>query len=177
MYQQGGECFTQTTPRGVTTQKESILLTVHTFEILHLFRGTCIWVAFARCVEPLLLLEGPAIFQVLWALLVVLSPFYLFLRTSYVLLGCVEPLPMSLGTKFCLLQMTLLWLFIGFWSFGWVPSSFPFFCFIISAVCVLVLIMHSSRGRLQTHGWYVPMWSQCDEWLSTWFVSWVEFMN
>jgi hypothetical protein len=49
------------------------------------------------------------------------EPAYLFLRASCVLLGCVESLPMSLGTKFykcCSFQMTLFWLFFGFWSFG-----------------------------------------------------------
>jgi hypothetical protein len=29
---------------------------------LHLFRGSCIWAIFARCVEPLPLLEGLAFF-------------------------------------------------------------------------------------------------------------------
>ena len=65
IYQQGGECVTQTTLRGrmflqggVSTQRESMLLRVHTFERLHLFRGSSFWVGFARCVEPLPLLEG-----------------------------------------------------------------------------------------------------------------------
>jgi hypothetical protein len=92
---------------------------------------------FASCVEPLPLSGGTSSFQVFWALLVVLSPFCLFLRASCVLLGCIEPLPMSLGTKlckFCSFQMTLFWLFIGFWSFGWVLFSFLLFCFFCSPV-------------------------------------------
>jgi hypothetical protein len=51
------------------------------------------------------------------------------------LLGCVKSLPMSLGTKFFSFQMTWFWIFIGFWSFA-------------QAIRVLVLLMHSSRGRL-----------------------------
>jgi hypothetical protein len=50
MCQQGGESY---------TQKER-----HAFiwERLHLLRGSCICVAFARCVEPLPLLEGLVVF-------------------------------------------------------------------------------------------------------------------
>ena len=44
-------------------------------------------------------------------MLAVLSLFYLFLRASFALLGCVEPLPMSLGTKLsCSFHLT----FFGF---------------------------------------------------------------
>ncbi|MGZ7848019.1 hypothetical protein ACXVWQ_10660, partial [Haemophilus sp. SZY H57] len=62
--------------------------------------------------------------------LAVLSLFYLFLRASFALLGCVEPLPMSLGTKLsCSFHLT----FFGFAmllghlvEFSSSPSSFFF---------------------------------------------------
>ena len=93
----------------------------------------------ASCVEPLCLyLEGlafclccPPIFNCY--LLAVLSLFYLFLRASFALLGCVEPLPMSLGTKFSLHPLDLLWLLLGFWViwlgflFSLLPTSFFLF--------------------------------------------------
>jgi hypothetical protein len=47
---------------------------MHSFGRLHLFRESCIGFAFVRCVEPLPLLEGLAVFKHFWALLVVLSP-------------------------------------------------------------------------------------------------------
>jgi hypothetical protein len=36
---------------------------MHSFGRLHLFRGSCTLSSFARCVEPLPLLEGLAIFR------------------------------------------------------------------------------------------------------------------
>jgi len=114
---------------------------VHAFiwERLHLIRGSCIWATFASDVEPA----------------------YLFLWASYVLLGCMKSLPMSLGTKFCKccsFQMTLFWLFFGFWSFGWVLFSSSSSSYFAQAVHMFVLTMNSSRGRLWTHGWYMPLW-------------------
>ena len=66
---------------------------------------------------------------------------------------------MSLGTKFCsfsndpVLGFSLAFGHLGeFFLFS--SSSFSF----AQAVRVLVLTMHSSRGRLRTQGWYVPLW-------------------
>jgi len=40
--------------------------------------------------------------------------------------------------------------------------------FVRFGLCVLVMTMHSSRGRLRTQGGYVPLWFELDdEWLST----------
>jgi hypothetical protein len=59
-------------------------------------------------------------------LLVVLSPFCLFLRTSCGLLGCVEPLPIYLGTKFLQVLLTSNDLVLAFhWLLLiWVSSFF-----------------------------------------------------
>ena len=55
----------------------------------------------------------------------VLSPFCLFLRTSCGLLGCVEPLPMSLGTKSLQVLLTSNDLVLGFsLAFGHLGSFF-----------------------------------------------------
>ena len=156
---------------------------MHSFERLHLFRGSCTFEpdlvlnCFASCVEPLPLLEGLALFELCywcWALSASswgLAVFYLVTSSR-----C----PCLWGPsfcKFCSFEITLFWLFIGFWSFGWVLFFFLLPLFLLLSCCVLVLTMHSSRGRLRTHGWYVPMWFVCDEWLSMGVASWVEFGN
>ena len=67
------------------------------------------------------------------------------LRASCVLFGCVEPLPMSLGTKFLLISNDPVLAFGHLGElFVFSSSSFSF----AQVVRVLVLIMHSSRGRL-----------------------------
>jgi hypothetical protein len=133
---------------------------MHSSGRLHLFRGNCIWVASARCVEPLPLMEDLDIFLAFRALLVVMSPLPL-LEGQLCFTWLRWVVAHVFGTKFYLFQMTLFWLFFDFWSFGWALCFlFFFFFFCSSCLCVgdLVLTMHSLRGRLRTQGWYVPLW-------------------
>jgi hypothetical protein len=104
-------------------------------------------------------------------LLVVLIPFYHFLRTSCLAWLCwVNPLPMSLGTSFassrlhravahifgdwvCSFQMTLIFAFSP--AFGHL-DGFTIFLLLLIHLFVLVLTMHSSKGVI--HFWYLGHW-------------------
>jgi hypothetical protein len=67
-------------------------------------------------------------------------------------LAHVESLPISLGTKLCVLWMA----YFGFYlAFGRL-SEFLFFFLSAIYVHVVVLTMHSSQGRLWRQGWLVP---------------------
>jgi hypothetical protein len=89
-------------------------------------------------------------FDVLYLLASGVEPYVcLFLRTSRFLIGRVEPLPISLGTKFCLLWM----IFLAFGrSSEFLFFFFFFFFFLLRYIHVVVLTLRSSRGRLRTQG-------------------------
>jgi hypothetical protein len=132
------------------------MLSVHSSGWLHLFRGSCTWVAFARCVELLPLPEGLAIFGFLsfasgvepvassWGL----ALFYLIASSH-----C----PCLWGPSFTHFKWPRFGFSLAFDHlvklFVFSSSSFSF----AQVVRVLVLPMHSSRGRLRTQGWNVPL--------------------
>jgi hypothetical protein len=73
-----------------------------------------------------------------WLLASGVEPYFcLLLRASLFLLGRVEPLPISLGSKFCL-------------AYGHLSEFLFFFLFLFTYAHMVVLTMHSSRGRLRT---------------------------
>jgi len=117
--------------------------------ILCIFQGGAL---LARRVEPFcLFLEGLAVFS-------------LFRSALSFDLVVSSLLPMSLGTKFLLhfcYPVTL---------FQLVPSLCSLGCaifFLLLSLCWM-LTMHSSRGRLRTHGWFRSNVFSCViEWLST----------
>jgi hypothetical protein len=86
-------------------------------------------------------------------------------------LGCVEPLPLPKGSETCLLQVILLFAFLGFRSLVRVSFCLFHFVFLFSNYQLCVLSMHSSRGRLRTMcgsrtgGWSLPCvmsdWQHC----------------
>jgi hypothetical protein len=89
--------------------------------------------------------------------------FVLFAR-AWFCLGCVEPLPLPKGSETCLLQVILLFAFLGFRSLVGV-SFYSFFSFSqwLPNVCVVNALI---KGEIEDHVWFEDRWivaSLCDE--------------
>jgi hypothetical protein len=141
---------------------------MHSYGRLHFFRGSCIWVASARCVKPLPLLEGLTVFLAFRALLVVLSPLpllegYLCFTWLRRAVACV------FGDQVLLISndpvLAFLWLLVI-----WVSSLFSLlllFLLLKLFVCWCWQCTHQ-EGDYKYKIDMCPYSSFCDEWLSTW---------
>ena len=77
----------------------------------------------------------------------------------WLLIDCVEPLPLPYGIDLCLSK----WLFLPFWAFCHLLEFFSFVLLCSSLVSLLlvrfgVLTMHSSRGRLKNESTLSCLW-------------------
>jgi hypothetical protein len=85
-------------------------------------------------------------------------------------LGCVEPLPLPMGSETCILQVILLFSLSGFRSLVGVSfCSFVFFFF--SPLLLYVGVVNALiKEEIEDHVWFEDRWmvaSLCDEWLTT----------
>ena len=136
--------------------------------------GVCCW----ECIHLRdCICWGGVVFELL--LLDVLS-LCLFLRTSCGLLGCVEPLPMSLGTKSLQVLLTSNDLVLGFsLAFGHLGSFFFPSLLLLLYLCGLCVGVDNAliKGEIADTWLICAHVVLCDEWLLTWFLSWVELVN
>jgi hypothetical protein len=145
---------------------------------LHLFRGSCTWVAFSRCVEPLSLLEGLAVFRLssggsssflaFRVLLVVLIPLSLLEGYLCVYLVASSRCPCLWGPSFAHFK----WPSFGFsLVFGHLVELLVllfFFFFCSSCLCIGVDNALIKGEITNIMLTSTLVWSFCDEWLSMW---------
>jgi hypothetical protein len=122
---------------------------------MHSSRGSCIGSGELACVQWELFVVFRALFW--W--------FALFAGALFCL-GCVEPLPLPKGSLTCLLQVILLFAFVGLsiacWSF-FLFVSFRFFSLMLLYVGVVNALI---KGEIEDHLWFEDRWmvaSLCDE--------------